>query len=488
MKFALHLILAASCPTASLAYLPSLPNSHTTTHHRRHSTTRLNYQPGKDDSSSSSSSSSNIWTVLANTERWISDTLDKSNKAANDRNQKLREEIEQKAKMHFADDKTSTNKSSEGRMQPQDNPYARKEVSYVCETGGELCMVVGGIFRRVREARELGESHGKNADLRIGDAPIGTMRQTNVVVIPNCEEIAQFRTFDTLIQAINQARRRAREFVVKMDKDQTKDDNLGKDWVVSINCAHLHPQYGMQTPEEQLTSMKHEEEEGEVDLNLQEYKKQRDEARRSPYPSVIVEVQSTPPPDFGAAAAATEAKAASEEPKPDDDVTSDDVKKLEALFGMSAATKKADDPFYDALGEAFGNKQIAAQTPLTLAQNWVLENDPAFNQESSTFTKSNTHHVDAAYEYVFNNLAMLNAQEPKRGQKSYIVLPKFLPTSATSFDRFAGQVSNIIRVMPSLKEKVVVSTFHPEHVMASTRCPVPVLVITWKWEAERSLG
>lgn len=115
-----------------------------------------------------------------------------------------------------------------------------------------------------------------------------------------------------------------------------------------------------------------------------------------------------------------------------------------------------------------------------MAQNWVLNNDPAFNEKSSTFTKSSTHQVDAAYEYVFNNLAMLNAQEPKRGQKSYIVLPKFLPTSATSFDRFAGQVSNIIRVMPSMKEKVVISTFHPEHVMTSTRSPVPILVITWK--------
>ena len=177
------------------------------------------------------------------------------------------------------------------------------------------------------------------------------MRQTNVVVIPNCDEIAQFRTFDTLVQAINQARRRAREFVVKKDKNDQSNDDAGKDWVVSINCAHLHPQYGMPTPEEQLTSMKHEEEEGEVDLNLQEYKKRRDEARRSPYPSVIVEVQSTPPPDFGAAAAATETKAVAEEPKADDDVTSEDVKKLEALFGLSAATKKADDPFYDALGE-----------------------------------------------------------------------------------------------------------------------------------------
>ena len=195
------------------------------------------------------------------------------------------------------------------------------------------------------------------------------MRQTNVVVIPNCDEIAQFKTFDTLIQAINQARRRAREFVIKLDKDdddQTNDNNnLGKDWVVAINCAHLHPQYGMQTPEEQLASMKHEEEEGEVDLNLQEYKKRRDEARRSPYPSLIVEVQSTPPPDFGAAKKAAEEEmkavtAAAEESNPDDDVTSDDVKKLEALFGMSAATKKADDPFYDALGEVRMNTVVVA--------------------------------------------------------------------------------------------------------------------------------
>lgn len=136
--------------------------------------------------------------------------------------------------------------------------------------------------------------------------------------------------------------------------------------------------------------------------------------------------------------------------------------------------------FFTHTEQAFGNKQIAAQTPLSMAQNWVLNNDPAFNEKSSTFTKSSTHQVDAAYEYVFNNLAMMNAQEPKRGQKSYIVLPKFLPTSATSFDRFAGQVSNIIRVMPSMKEKVVISTFHPEHVMTSTRSPVPILVITWK--------
>jgi hypothetical protein len=108
----------------------------------------------------------------------------------------------------------------------------------------------------------------------------------------------------------------------------------------------------MPTPEEQLASLKFEEREGEVDVNLQEYKKRREEARRSPYPSVIVEVMSTPPPDFGArgdGAAARDAGKADEK----DDVTRDDVRRLEALFAMSAAKKSnsVDDPFYDALGE-----------------------------------------------------------------------------------------------------------------------------------------
>jgi hypothetical protein len=107
----------------------------------------------------------------------------------------------------------------------------------------------------------------------------------------------------------------------------------------------------MPTPEEKLASLKHE-----VDVNLQEYKNRREEARRSPYPSVIVEVMSTPPPDFGACRdeAVTEA-AARDAGKTDekDDVTSDDVRRLEVLFAMSAAKKSisVDDPFYDALGE-----------------------------------------------------------------------------------------------------------------------------------------
>lgn len=445
MKLPLHLLLLT--PATSLLLPSPFPRQHA-------QRTTLFYKPTSDDE--------NVWTVLANTERWISDTLDKSNKSAREAK-----------KMHFADDKTPDPiKPSEKEDGKMDNPYARKEVSYVCETSGEACGVVGGIFRRVREARELGERHGKESG-----GKLTTMRNTNVVVIPNCSELSDFKTFDNLVQAINQARRKARDFVFKREEE---DDFK---WVISINCAHLHPRYGEPTPEETLAALKKEEESGEIDLHLQEYKKRRDEARRSPYPSVIVEVQSTPPPDFNAAPKSEMQIVGVDR---DESVTSEDVRRLEALFSMSAATKKSDDDFYDALGEAFGNKQIAAKTPLSMAQNWILVNDPTFNEQTSTFTTSDTRQVDAAYEYVFNTLAMISTENkvstetPRKGQKSYIVLPNFLPTSATSFNRFAGQVSNILLAMPTMKEKTVISTFHPEHVDAATRSPVPIIVVTWK--------
>ena len=55
------------------------------------------------------------------------------------------------------------------------------------------------------------------------------MRQTNVVVIPNCDEVSKFRVYDALIQAINQARRNARDFVIQ--KDISSEDSSAKDWV-----------------------------------------------------------------------------------------------------------------------------------------------------------------------------------------------------------------------------------------------------------------
>ncbi len=129
--------------------------------------------------------------------------------------------------------------------------------------------------------------------------------------------------------------------------------------------------------------------------------------------------------------------------------------------------------------QAFGDQYVRARTPLSMAQNWVLAIDPAFNEQTSTFTTSDTRHVDKAYEYVFNTLAMITAESPVKGQRSYIVLPEFLPNSSYSFDRCAGLVMDIIKSLPSMKDTLTISTFHPEHISAQEASPVPILVVTW---------
>ena len=85
----------------------------------------------------------------------------------------MEDELEEKINMHFADPKQSPNNNEEKKKklslsQAKDNPYVRKEVSYVCEVGTDLPSVVGGIFRRVKEARELGEAHGRDVEIRLG--------------------------------------------------------------------------------------------------------------------------------------------------------------------------------------------------------------------------------------------------------------------------------------------------------------------------------
>lgn len=101
-------------------------------------TTRLTFQKQKNDLLMYDSSrdppnkegnNGNMWAVLANTERWLSDTLSSQN--------------------------------------GQNNPYTRKEVSYVCDTSDDGAMIAAGIFRRLREAREQGELHGQAEEERL---------------------------------------------------------------------------------------------------------------------------------------------------------------------------------------------------------------------------------------------------------------------------------------------------------------------------------
>lgn len=180
MKFPLYILLAstaaaplsfssASATQQNVLFLHHRHCRQPSLHIRRNPTCLYYKEPSRksDPDNDDPNDNVNVWSVLANTERWISETLDRSNKSANDANRrrdaeeklKQRQSEENKKKMHFADEKEESSET--------DNPYARKEVSYVCETGNELAVVVGGVFRRVREARELGENHGRGVEARL---------------------------------------------------------------------------------------------------------------------------------------------------------------------------------------------------------------------------------------------------------------------------------------------------------------------------------
>lgn len=258
---------------------------------------------------------------------------------------------------------------------------------------------------------------------------------------------------------------------------------------VSVNCAHLHPKFGEKTSEEVLQELKEEEQSGEVDVNLKMYKEKRLLARRSPYPTVVIEVRATPPPNFGDNQP-TKPTAATQE------VTSADIQRLEALFGKSAhmshpskekTSREEEEDFYDAIGKTIGVDAISLVTPIILAQNWISEHVDGFDPRSSAFTATDAKHVDEAYEFVFTNVAMQTSKflDKSRDDQTiptktqYLVMSNFVTSSATSFEKFAQEVASIIDVLPALQGQVEVSTLHPEHVDSTKRSPVPVCVLNW---------
>ena len=271
---------------------------------------------------------------------------------------------------------------------------------------------------------------------------------------------------------------------------------------VSVNCAHLHPKYGEKTPEQELRELQEEEESGEVDVNLEMYKKQRLIARRSPYPSVVIEVRSMAPPEYTPPppSSPVSPKSVDEidlEASEEEDIDADFVNQLEALFAKSSleGSKKPskEGDFYEAIGSHI--ETFSSVTPLMVAQNWINKNDPLFDVTQCSFTVSETTHVDEAYEFLFTNLGMQTSQflvhkkdqnapeknSSKHAQKrQYMVLPNFLSRSATSLEKFTKQVERIISTIPSISTKVDLTSFHPEDINEAKRCDVPVLVLQWK--------
>jgi len=420
----------------------------------------------KKNEDNSNNASNNIWSALASTERWIDATLNTLGNAA-------------------------PNKKPENNNK-KSNPYSRKEVGYVCETSENMEEIVAGIFRRLKEERETGDEHGLK-EMKIA-AEMGphrykeqTLRETLVIVIPSCNEIRNnFQTFHELIQRINTARRNARDIQSSSNYSEEEEE-----WTTSVNMSHLHPQFGEKTPQ-QILADEVNEEGGEVDLNLEAYREKRLLARRSPHPTIVIEVRSSPPIDFSLSdddgnITPKRREATSPQKK---DASSNELMKLEALFGKGASfdhpedtsipinqpvDDDADDDFYAKIGAVSGIQEMTS--PTHEAQLWVASHLQSFDALRSSFHIATSSEVDAAYEFVFGHLASARLEQHQK--ETFLVMEEFCPASATSFDKFKKDVGFIIDSIPSLVNEVTLDVYHPEHIEKEKRSPMPIFVFHW---------
>ena len=119
LKKKLLLMMMMMAPTAiAFSSHSAFTRSASKVSYAKNGDTMLMYDASKDPPDSSA----NMWSVLATTERWLSNLLGKES---------------------------------------ADNPYTRKEVSYVCEAHDDDAMVIANIWRRLKESRERGDIHGQ---------------------------------------------------------------------------------------------------------------------------------------------------------------------------------------------------------------------------------------------------------------------------------------------------------------------------------------
>jgi hypothetical protein len=391
-----------------------------------------------------------------------------------------------------------------------------------------------------------------------------TMRQTQVMVIPSVGVWNRsFVRYDRVVQALQQARRNARQYygastmtmTTTMPEEEEEDAPpvLMTSWNVAIHCAHLHPTFGEEPPPPATaTTTIIEEAEAAADRPYAEYKRNRLAARRSPYPTMVMEIRVAPTLEYGTTTTHPPhpQHSTTTTPRPDPPDRTE-VQKLEALLLSTTAhikpeettttsTTTVEQEFWKAMGSSI--PEIITRTPVQLAQQWITEQQQLSSSSSLSttvsFTTSSTSHVDAAFEFVLTNIAMLLEQatmEPIVGgddsggthheectptpttpslQYYYCVLPNFLLYSATSLEKFAGEVQNIMTaccdtdidngphpdllhtpddrnndptVLSSLWQQeqppydkfLSITTYHPEHVLASQRSPVPMVALLW---------
>ncbi len=333
-------------------------------------------------------------------------------------------------------------------------------------------------------------------------------RSTLVVVCPECEDIESFDTFNSIIETINESRRRARTFNVGGVADkmadaiaaELKSDNT-VEWHTSVNLAHLHPAFDeIMDQEDPATTISAEDDEAAIEHKnkIRAYKQKKMKARRSPHPTIVLEVRSSRPsqgvqgtmegasPEQISQAKADRADRLQQNKPSPEAAENPSLAALESAF-MRAAVPQNEKPDCEVPSSTKTTDladlaRRSVMTPLQKAKNWHREkcDGQDLRANPSSFREFDGKKVDEAYQFVFSMLASEMAQftdaKSASDQRTLVVsMPKFLPASATSFTKFRHDV---VKLFESSKIDATAMAYHPEEVDEANRAPMSILVIS----------
>mmetsp|Transcript_37904 Transcript_37904/g.88201 ORF Transcript_37904/g.88201 Transcript_37904/m.88201 type:complete len:262 (-) Transcript_37904:419-1204(-) len=244
-----------------------------------------------------------------------------------------------------------------------------------------------------------------------------------------------------------------------VEKEIGKDENMPR-WITSVSMAHLHPLW---EPDDEPTE--------ENDPKHRAYKERRLRARRSPHPTVLIEVRSNPLTITKSKEKKSSQGGENEPGWRVNKIQMSNLDKLEMAFGLPAsrasgsemnkgnASEESIEP--KAKSDFGALARQALMTPFEKTREWIAVQDPLFRGDISYFEETDTLHVDAAFEFVlgatargFATVGKYKNREEERPDKDstdlvyYLVLPNFLSSSATSLEKFTGWVRKVLHVMP----------------------------------------
>jgi len=88
--------------------------------------------------------------------------------------------------------------------------------------------------------------------------------------------------------------------------------------------------------------------------------------------------------------------------------------------------------------------------------------------------------VDAAHEFVFSSIAADRRTVVSNTRKqTYLLMPNFVSSSATSFEKFLNEVKKIMVTIPGISDGLDITIFHRESIEKEKRSPIPIFALQW---------